>query len=295
MASISQMKTFVLVSERRSFASAARDLNLSAAAVSKQLILLEEELGLQLMTRTTRRVELTETGKSYCDQCKRILEEVDIANSLVENMKAIPGGSLKIVSSHYFGTMHIIPHLSEFLQLYPNIHLNLELAERMPNLDEEQVDVLIGMSIPAAGNIIQRKIATTKCCFCASPAYLNKFGTPKTPQDLIHHRHIIHSMRTPANILTFPNKDSITFEPYLCVNDSRAMVQLALAGIGIIKAHHSLVSEFLQRDQLIELLPAYIEREIPLYVAFPERRYVASKVRHFIDFVLDKLYNPSCV
>jgi DNA-binding transcriptional LysR family regulator len=289
MVTISQMKTFVLAADRQSFATAARELSLSAAAVSKQLILLEKELGLELMTRTTRSVELTQMGKSYYEQCKRILEEVDIAASLVGQMKSTPRGILKIVSGHYFASSHIVPHLREFLELFPNIQINLELAERLPNFDEEAVDILIGMSLPAAGNVIQRKIATTRCCYCASSTYLKKFGVPKVPQDLSTHRHIIHSMRNPANVLKFPNKEEIKLEPFLCVNDSKTMVRLAEEGLGIIKAHYSLVSELLLQKKLIEVLPDYVEREIPLYVAFPQRRYVPSKVRHFIDFILSKM------
>jgi DNA-binding transcriptional LysR family regulator len=283
------MKAFVLVSERQSFTIAARALGLSSAAISKQLILLEKELGLQLMIRSTRSVALTQMGKSYYDQCKRILEEIDIATSLVEQMKTTPQGSLKVVSSSYFASSHIVPYLREFLTLFPNIYINLELAERLPNLDEEVVDVLIGMSLPATGNVIQRKIVTTRCCFCASPDYLKKFGVPKTPSDLSQHQHIIHSMRNPSNLLVFPNKDEIKLEPYLCVNDSKTMVKLAEEGLGIIKAHYPLVKELLNQKKLIEVLPSYVEKEIPLYLAFPHRRYVPSKIRHFVDFILTKL------
>lgn len=289
MPSICQMKAFVLVSERQSFTIAARTLGLSSAAISKQLILLEKELGLELMTRSTRSVALTQIGKSYYDQCKRILEEIDIAASLVEQMKTTPQGSLKIVSGSYFASSHIVPYLREFLTLFPNIYINLELAERLPNFDEEAIDVLIGMSIPATGNIIQRKIATTRCCFCASPDYLKKFGIPENPSDLLKHQHIIHSMRNPSNLLIFPNKEEIKLDPYLCVNDSKTMVKLAEEGLGIIKAHYSLVKESLNQKNLIEVLPSYVEREIPLYVAFPHRRYVPSKIRHFVDFIMAKL------
>ncbi|MBA2368172.1 MAG: LysR family transcriptional regulator [Candidatus Protochlamydia sp.] len=289
MVTLSQLKTFVLAAERQSFSTTARELGLSSAAVSKQLILLEKELGLELMVRTTRSVELTQMGKSYYEQCKRILEEVDISVSLVEQMKSIPRGVLKIVSGNYFANSHIVPHIREFLELFPNIQIHLELAERLPNLDEEAVDILIGMSLPATGNVIQRKIATTRCCFCASPAYLENFGVPQCPQDLFGHRHIIHSMRNPVNVLKFPNKEEIKLEPFFCVNDSKTMVKLAEQGLGIIKAHLSLVSELLQEKKLIEILPDFVDREIPLYVAFPHRRYVPSKVRHFIDFILSKL------
>lgn len=289
MVSVSQIKTFVLISERQSFARAARELGLSSAAVSKQLILLEKELGLQLIIRTTRSVELTEMGKSYLEQCKRILEEIDIATSLVEQMKTTPKGFLKVMSGHYFAASYIVPHLREFLALFPDIHIHLELVERIPDFNEELVDVLIGLSVSATGNVIQRKIATTRCCFCASPSYLDEFGTPKVPKDLTNHRHIIHSMRNPSDVLIFPNKEQVRIDPYICVNDSKTMVKLAQEGLGVVKAHYPLVRELLEQNKLVELLSEYVEREIPLYVAFPERRYVPSKVRSFIDFILTKV------
>lgn len=289
MVSIAQMKALVLVSEKGSLVAASRELGISPAGISKQLILLEKELGLQLLTRTTRCVEFTEIGKNYCDQCKRILEEVDVASALVNQIKTIPYGHLKVVSGHYFASLYILPYLGEFLSLFPNIHIDIELAERLPNLDEEAIDVLIGMSIPSTGNVIQKQITTTRGCFCASPDYLHKFGTPKNPKDLLNHRHIIHSMRNPSNILSFPNKENIIITPYVCVNDSQAMVKLAQEGLGIIKTHYPLVNELLNKNILIELLPAYIEKDIPLYVAFPHRRYVSSKTRSFIDFTLNKV------
>lgn len=289
MVAIVQMKALIMVSEKGSFAAAARELGVSSAAVSKQLILLEKELGLQLMARTTRSVEFTEVGRSYCDQCKRILEEIDVATALVDQMKTIPHGHLKVVSGRYFASVYIMPYLGEFLSLFPNIHMDIELAERMPNFDEEAVDVVIGMSRPLTGNVIQKRIETTQGCFCASPNYLQQFGTPQVPKDLAKHRHIIHSMRYPTNILSFPNGETVPITPYICINDSLAMVKLAIDGLGIIKTHYPLVQELLKKKILIELLPSFVERDVPLFVAFPQRRYVSSKVRSFIDFTLDKV------
>ncbi len=289
MVTIAQMKALVMVFDKGSLAAAARTLGISSAAISKQLILLEKDLGLQLMIRTTRSLEFTEIGKSYCDQCRRILEEFDMATTLVDQMKMIPQGRLKVVSGSYFASVYIIPHLKEFLISFPNIYIDIELAERQPNFEEEVVDVVIGMSIPPTGNVVRRRLEATKGCFCASPAYLKKFRTPKKPKDLANHRHIIHSMRNPSNILTFSNKETVTITPYICINDSLAMVKLAQEGIGIIKTHYPLVQHLFQEGSLIELLPDYIEKEVPFYVAFPERRYIPSKVRCFIDFILNKI------
>jgi DNA-binding transcriptional LysR family regulator len=289
MPDLVQLETFVLTAELGSLAAVARKQGISPAAISKQLTRLEEELGVLLLIRSTRRLELTEIGVNYCLQCRRILEEVEAASALVSQVKAVPHGLLKVVSGRYFANAYIIPHLKEFLTKYPHIELNLELAERVPDLNSEAIDVLIGMSVSATGDAIQKRIATTYYTFCASPAYLKTFGTPEKPADLKNHRYITHSMRTPDHELLFGTKETIAVTPYIRVNDAQTMVHFALEGLGIVKVHHYLVKEHLERGTLKELFRAYNTKEIPLYVAYPQRRYIASKVRCFIDFILEKI------
>lgn len=289
MPDLSQMETFVLTSELGSLAAVARKLGISPAAISKQLTRLEEELGLQLLLRSTRRIELTEVGLNYCLQCRRILEEVEAASALVSQVKAVPHGILKVVSGRHFATTYIVPHMKEFLLKYPKIELNLELAERVPDLNLEGIDVLIGMSISATGDAIQKRIATTSYSFCASPEYLKQFGIPKKPEDLKNHRYITHSMRKPDNELLFSDKKLITIVPYMRVNDAETMRKFALDGLGIVKLHHYLVKEYLERGTLQELLSAFNNSEIPIYVAYPERRFISSKTRCFIDFIVEKM------
>lgn len=289
MPNLSQMETFILTAELGSLAAAGRKLGISPAAVSKQLTKLEEELGLQLMLRSTRKLELTEVGSNYCLQCKRIFEEVEAAAALVSQVKAVPHGQLKVVSGRHFATTYIVPHMKEFLLKYPKIELNLELAERMPDLNVEAVDVLIGMSLSASGDVIQRRIATTRYVLCASPDYLKKFGVPKKPGDLKTHRYIAHSMRKPDNELTFDDGKSVMLNPYIRANDAQAMVDFALDGLGIIKLHDYAVKDGLERGILKEVLAEYNQSPLPIYVAYPQRRFISSKVRIFIDFIIDKM------
>jgi len=292
MPDLSQMETFVLTSELGSLAAVARKLGISPAAVSKQLTRLEKELGLQLLMRSTRRVELTEVGINYCLQCQRILEEVEEASALISQVKAVPYGVLKIVSGRHFAASYIVPHMKEFLLKYPEIELNLELAERVPDLNLEAIDVLIGMSISVTGDAIQKRIATTSYSFCASPDYLKQFGIPTKPDDLKNHRYITHSMRKPDNELVFRNKEVITVSPYIRANDAQTMLDFALEGLGIVKLHHYVVKEHLESGALQELLSAYNTSEIPIYVAYPQRRYISSKTRCFIDFIVGKIKQP---
>ena len=289
MPDLSQMKTFVLTSELGSLAAAARILGISPAAVSKQLTRLEKELGLQLILRSTRRLELTEVGINYCLQCRRILEEVEAASALISQIKIIPNGILKVVSGRHFATSYIVPYMKEFLLRYPKIELNLELAERVPDLNVEAIDVLIGMSISPTGDAIQKRIATTSYSLCASPGYLEQFGIPEKPDDLKNHRYIAHSMRKPDNELQFHDKEVVTITPYIRVNDAQTMLNFALDGLGIVKLHHYVVKKNLEQGALQELLTSYKNSDVPIYVAYPQRRFIASKVRCFIDFITEKM------
>ncbi|MBA3604105.1 MAG: LysR family transcriptional regulator, partial [Parachlamydiaceae bacterium] len=160
---------------------------------------------------------------------------------------------------------------------------------RMPDLDLEEIDVLIGMSLSVTGEAIQKRIATTSYVFCASPKYLKKFGTPKKPEDLKNHKYIAHCMRNPDNELTFRNSEVITVTPFIRTNDTQTMLNFAIDGLGIVKLHHYVVKDYLERGELHQLLTAYGEGDVPIYVAYPNRRYVSSKVRCFIDFITAKM------
>ncbi len=229
-------------------------------------------------------------GVNYCLQCRRIFEEVEAASALISQAKLSPHGNLKVVSGRHFGIASIIPHMKEFLLKYPKIKLDLELAERIPDLTSEGIDVLIGMSVSATGDVIQKRIATTSYTYCASPAYLEEFGVPEKPEDLKNHHYITHSMRRPDDQLEFEGKRVVKVTPYIKVNDSQSMLKLALDGLGIVKLHRYVVSEYLEQGILQEILSAYSKSKIPIYVAYPQRRYIASKVRCFIDFFIEKYH-----
>ncbi len=278
------LKTFILTVEEGSLAAVARKLNISAAAVSKQLTRLEEEIGVQLLIRTTRHLELTEIGENFYRQCQFIFEEVDAASALISQIKLEPAGVLRVVSGRHFALTYIIPYLEEFLSKYPKIKIDLELTERIPDLDQEEIDVLIGMSITPTGNAIQKKIAATTYCYCASPRYLQTFGFPNDLEDLKKHRYIAHSKR---------KQDNEMINPFIKVNDTQAMVNLAIEGIGIVKLHHYAVEKYLLDGSLKQILNAYTQLSIPLHVAYPQRRFIASKIRCFIDFIENKIQKTS--
>lgn len=288
ISSFERILTFVKVVEANSYVAVANEMNLSRAAISKQIAALEEEIGMKLIERTTRRLSLTADGALYYAQCKRLLEVADEMSEMVSTMRKEPTGTLNLFCARYFGEQFVVPYLGEFLEAYSKVKVNLRLEERIPNFEKENVDILIGVSMPGPFDSIRRKISQTRYIYCASPSYLEHFGTPQKLTDLVHHRYITHSMRMPDNVLIFGNQQ-VTLDPYLRINDAWAMLTCALNGLGIIKVHDYIVKESLQMGKLVEVLAPYSQEEYPIYLYYMQNRYLSPKIRHFIDFLLEKL------
>lgn len=289
MSQLERCLTFMAIIEENSFIGAAKKLNISSAAVSKQMTVLEKQIGIQLLQRTTRRLKLTEAGELYYQQCQRIVKELEEAESLLSVMRSEPAGLLRIVSGRYIGEHMIIPYVAEFLLSYPKVTLDIELAERIPDIVTEKIDIAIGMSILIPGELIQRKIMTTRYVLCGSPTYLKQYGEPKKPSDLVNHRYITHTMRKPNHTISFKGDLKVHVKPFLYLNDVEAMLNCAFEDLGIIKVHEYVVAEALKKGELIEILTDYKEPEIPIYVCYPYTQYVQPKIRHFIDFILAKI------
>lgn len=279
------LETFVSVAELASFAQTARQADLSIAAVSKQISKLEQEVGIQLFRRTTRRVSLTEAGKLLYEQAQRILEEMDQARALVGNLHEEPKGALKLVSGRHFAMHFITPHLPEWVELYPEVRVELELAERMPDMHRESIDVLLGMSVSASGDCIQKRILTTRYVICAAPGYWESMPELTTPDQLRMHRYIAHSQRRPVDEVILAKGISVPVTPHILVNDADTMLSLALEGQGIVMLHHYVVAEALKERRLEERLGKAVRVDVPLWVAHREMRFVPAKVRRFVDFI----------
>lgn len=280
------LQSFVHVVEEESFALAAKKMKISTSAISKHINKLEEILKLQLLLRTTRKIVLTPPGTLFYEQCKSILMRVEEAQDMIGELHAEPQGNLKIVAARYFAKQFLNPAINLFLTKYPLIYLNLEWAERMPDIEKEAVDIVMGMSVPAESlNIIQKRIMSTRYVFTASPIYLKNHGTPKRPSELSTHRYLTHSMRKPNSTLLFPNHEPVSVKPYLQVNDAETLLDFTMQGMGIMKTHEYVVSEAINQGKLIEILKPFSGEEVPIYVAYPQRRILSRKIRCFIDFI----------
>ncbi len=276
--------TFITVIEANSFAHAAKKLRLSTAAVSRQITALEAALGAQLLQRTTRRLSLTEVGREYYQQCKKTLLEFLAAEEAVLGSQQEASGLLHVLCNRYFAQEFILPRLDSFMQQNPKLRIKLEVAERFPDLMHEGIDLLVGISMEGPSSLKRRKIATTRYVLCASPGYLKKYGTPKSPTDLIQHRYITHGMRVPDNAIKFNEQIEVFLEPILWLNDSRAMCDCAIQGLGIVRLHDYIVNTALESKKLIEVLPTFNREQVPVYLYYQQSRYLQPKVRKFIDY-----------
>lgn len=290
MQNLVQLKTFIEVVNRQSFAAAARHLKITPAAVSKHIASLENYLGVLLLKRTTHQLDLTHEGLLFFEHAKRIAEAVDQAEAAISQTKEEPSGILRVVCGIEFANLYIFPHLEECQTRYPKLKLHLEVTQIIPDMEKEKIDLLMGFSRSIPPNCIQRCLVYARNVLCASPQYLKKYGTPRKPADLVNHRVIAHK-RQSNNVLTFKNGENMYFDAPICLNDTRAMKTCALANLGIVQLHDYIVETELKNKSLVEVLGAHMEQKktIPLYVAYPQTNHVHINVRRFIDFILEKI------
>lgn len=288
MAKFEQLVTFITVVEEKGFAAAGRKLNISNAAVSKQITKLENGFRTELLIRTTRQLALTESGQHLYALAKKFRTEFEEIENLFSGLRKEPSGTLTIGCTWHFAEVVLIPNLMEFYEKYPKVSLDIINVERLPDLYKEGIDINIATALIGRDDYIHRKIAETKYTYCASREYLKKFGTPQKPKDLLKHRYLTHTGRMPDNVLEFKSK-KITLEPFMRLNDSRIMIQCALQGLGIIKLHRYALEELIKEGALVEVLKECDEAIQPIYLYYQLQRFLPPKLRCFIDFVCAKI------
>jgi len=284
MSKLDQINTFIQVVGANGFANAAKRLNISTAAVSRQVTALEADLGTQLLTRTTRRLTLTETGMQYYQSCKKILGELKETELTIAGSQQEAQGILRILCNRYFAQDLIIPQLPLFLAQHPKLKIQLEIAERFPNLIDENIDIVFGVSLPGSETLVRKKIGETSYVLCAAPAYLKKFPLPKTIASLTEHHYLAHIERRPVDVIVFADGKEVFIEPYIVLNDTFAMRECALQGLGIAKLHHYMIANELENQKLIAILPEHPFETIPVYLYYQPSHYLLPKIRRFIDF-----------
>lgn len=284
------MRAFAQVVDAGGFAAAARQMGLSRSAVNKLVINLEDNLGVQLLHRTTRKVTPTATGLAFYQRCVAILAELAEAELAVANSHSQPTGTLRVNAPMSFGTLHLAAAVADFMQQYPDLNLELSLNDRFIDPVEEGFDVTLRIAAPFdAASLIAHKISPAQRVLCAAPGYLARHGSPQQPQDLRSHSCLHYGylgaghqwqLLTPAG-----EAQSIAIDGCLCSNNGEVLREAALKGLGIALLPTFLVGEALQRGLLQVVLPAYNLPDLYIWVLYPVNRHLSAKVQLFTEFI----------
>jgi len=296
MEALSDIAVFVQVVESRSFTAAAERLGLSRPAVSKYITRLEHRLQAQLLSRTTRRLNLTEVGQAFYERCRRGLSEIEAAEDEVSRLQEAPRGVLRINTPMSFGILHIAPALHDFQQHYPELSVDMNLDDRQVDLIEEGFDLAIRIAELPESSLVARRLATCKHVVCASPEYLKRHGTPRVPDDLREHNAIAYQYQDSPLVWQFLSADgnhiNVPVSGTLRMNNSIALREALLAGAGITLTPSFIVGPDIQAGRLQAVLSDYRTLELSIYAVYPQRRFLAPKVRAFIDYMAERLRAP---
>ena len=287
------MRAFTQVVEAGGFAAAARKMGLSRSAVNKLVMNLEAALKVQLLQRTTRKVTPTTTGLAFYERCVAILADVAEAELAVSDLQTKPQGQLRINAPMTFGTRHLSPLLAQFLQQYPDLHVELSLSDRFIDPIEEGFDVTLRIARPTPmANLIVRALAPAPVILCAAPDYLRDRQPPQVPSDLADHACLAYGHLATDNQWTLLGPDdehTVTVTGPLCANNGEVLQAAAVQGLGITLLPQFIVQKDLAAGRLQQVLPTYTAPQISIFVLYPVNRHLSTKVQLLVDFLADQI------
>jgi DNA-binding transcriptional LysR family regulator len=289
---LNDMALFVEVVKARSFRRAAEAMGMPNSTLSRRISGLEKEIGLRLLHRTTRKIELTEAGQLYFDRCKRIVDEARLAHEQLGEMLARPSGVLRASLPVDFANIYLAPLIAEFARLYPGISFELDLTPRQVDLVSEPVDVVIRMGEPASSNLIARKLASLRRCLYASPRYLELHGDPTHPTDLARHECLrMRGTRADRWILSSSEGEGemeVEVGGRFELNSVGMIRRLATLDLGIALLGEGIVAQDLADGTLRRVLPQWQASPVSVY-ALTETRLLPAKTQRFIEFLRERL------
>ncbi|OWY27412.1 LysR family transcriptional regulator [Herbaspirillum robiniae] len=288
MNKLREIECFVAVAELGSFVKAADALGISKAAVSRTVLELEARLGSRLMQRTTRRLSLTEAGTLYLERCKQIVAALEEADDLLSAGAANPTGLLRINAPLTFGVLHLAPLWPMFLERHPGVALDITLSDRIVDIIDEGYDMAIRIARLSDSTLVHRKLTTTNLQVCASPAYLEKHGTPMHPHELAQHQAICYSYNASKDDWQFTGPEgpvNVKVNSRMHVNNGDSCVEAALGGIGVTRQPTFMIDRHLRSGQLVPILTDYTSPELGIYAVYPSRAHLPAKVRAMLDFL----------
>jgi DNA-binding transcriptional LysR family regulator len=290
---ITSMTVFDKVVETQSFSAAARQMRLSQAAVSKHVQALEDWLGARLINRTTRRISLTDFGAAFHRRCARVLEDLEEAKQAAGELQTVPKGTLRMTAPISFGK-HIEPIIADFMARYPDVAFEVALTDRRIDLVQEGFDLAIRVGRLPDSSLIMRSLATSRYVLCAAPAYIERYGKPLHPSELVGHRCLQFSHHTQNEWkFTAPEGEiSIPIHSRFKSNNADLLLAAARDGQGIMLAPSFHVGRDLRLGRLMPLLEQYVKADATIHAAYPHSRHLSAKVRCFVDFMAPCFKTP---
>jgi len=288
---VAGMRVFTAVVEAGSFAGAADKLDLSRGMATRYVAQLEAHLGVRLLHRTTRKLSLTEAGGDYFQRATQILAMVEEAESLAAQEASLPRGTLRIATSVGFGVRHMDRAITEYLQRYPGVEVDLTLNDRVVDLVEEGFDLAVRVAKQIDPGLVARRLTRARTVACASPGYLKRHGTPKSPVQLTGHNCLTFAYSSLQNDWRFRRKNverTVRVSGNLRGNNGDILVSAAIEGLGVILEPTFLVFEALRQKRLVRILSDWEADEFSVFAVYPNRKFLPPKVRSFIDFLADR-------
>ncbi|MDJ0778034.1 MAG: LysR family transcriptional regulator [Gammaproteobacteria bacterium] len=285
---LNAMGTFVQVVDGGSFSAAADRLGLSRAQVSKSVMQLEAHLDTRLLNRTTRRISLTDSGRLYYARCLDILDDIAEAEECAREDTTAARGVLTVGAPTSFGLLHLQPLIPAFLAVNPGVQISLSLADRFLDVVAEGFDVAVRIAELEDSSLVARRLAPCRRVLCASPAYLEKNGTPRVPQDLAIHACLVYSNELRPDTWTLhgpAGSERVTVNGPVCADNGDVLCAAAEAGLGVTLLPTFIVGDGLRAGRLVSVLDDYCPPDLTINAVYPSRRYLAAKVRSFVDYL----------
>lgn len=283
-------EVFFNVVDTHGFSAAAARLNTTAASVSRRVKALEERLGVRLLQRTTRRIALTEAGEHYFNEARRLTTELNNLEQALSASNRQPEGELRIIAPMSFGQRRLSALVAHFAVMHPRLRVSLILEDKETDLFAESADLAIRIGYPADSSMIARAIAPIPRYACASPAYLQKYGIPELPEDLLQHNCLHYSLISEREEWTFSTQageQTFALKGSFCSNNGDVLAQAAIQGLGITLLPGFIVADALHDGRLVKILERYERSPLTLFALYPSRHHVPAKTRLFLQYLME--------
>ncbi len=289
---LESMSTLVAAVQAGSLSAGARQLGMPLATVSRKVSELEAHLHTRLLNRSSRKLSLTDAGRSYLAACTRILEQIEEAERAASGEYTQPKGHLVLTAPIVFGRLHVLPVVTEFLRSYPEIDIRLLFSDRVTNLLEEDVDVAVRVGALPDSSLVALRVGTIQRCICGSPEYFERRGTPKRPEDLSAHDCVTFESMSGASAWAFGGKrhtDTVSVHSRLVVSTAEAAVDAAIAGVGITRLFSYQIAAAEAAGQLVRVLRSYESEPVPVHLLHEGQSLLPLKLRAFLDFAAPRV------